>query len=218
MSGRDAAVHVAQRLRDDLRSGALHPRERLVEADLVARYATSRSVVRNALVELAAEGLIERQPHRGARVRGLTIREGVEFAEVRRELEALCARDAANAPASAETVRLGRLLEALRHAASAGDLVTYRRESAGFHALVIAMSGHESAQRQLEPIRMHDLQLNFPVAFAARPLQASEGEHEAIAQAILAGDAALAASSMWSHLDRVVRILAEHRDARGGES
>lgn len=215
MAGFDAAMRVAEQLRVDLRAGLLHPRERLIEHELVGRYASSRAVIRDALVELAAEGLVERKPNRGARVRGLTLHEGIEYAQVRRELEALCARDAATRAEPLERERLQTMLDALREAASVDDLVEYRRISAGFHGLVIEMSHHASAKRQLESVRMHDLQRNFPLAFSLRSLQASRGEHEAIAQAVLLGDGELAERSMHGHLDRVVQILVEYRATVG---
>src|SRR5690606_9631153 len=95
MPSTDPTQDLADRLRADLTRGEYHPRERLIEGDLVARYAMPRATVRAALLQLQAEGLVERTPNRGASVRALTVTEGIELAEVRRELEALCARDAA---------------------------------------------------------------------------------------------------------------------------
>ncbi|MGO2110794.1 MAG: GntR family transcriptional regulator [Pseudoclavibacter sp.] len=211
MAGSDAALRVAGQLRTELRAGLLHPRERLIEHELVERFASSRAVIRDALVQLAAEGVVERQPNRGARVRGLSVRDGIEYAQVRRELEALCAREAAGRADVAERERLHVMLDGLRAAALADDVVEYRRISAGFHGLIIDMAHHASAKRQLEAVRMHDLQRNFPRAFAMRSLLASEGEHEEIAQAVLAGDGGVAERCMHAHLDRVVQILVEYQ-------
>lgn len=211
MGSQDPAAVVAARLRADLQAGVLLPRERLVEHELVERYGSSRAVIREALIELATDGIVERKPNRGARVRGLSVRDGLEYAQVRRELEALCAREAARSTDAVGRQRLQALLDGLRAAAEAEDLVEYRVLSAGFHGVVIGLSGHASARRQLEAVRAHDLQRNFPRAFAIGPLTHSEGDHEAIAQAILAGDADRAERSMFVHLDRVVQMLEAYR-------
>src|SRR5208337_15324 len=88
---------IVERLRDDILAGRLAPGSRLVECELTARFSVSRGPVREALRRLAAEGLIEHLPHRGALVRRLTLREIRELFEIRVEMEALAARLAAAA-------------------------------------------------------------------------------------------------------------------------
>ena len=60
---------IVEKLRADILAGRLAPGTRLVECDLTARFAVSRGPVREALRRLAAEGLIEHLPNRGALVR-----------------------------------------------------------------------------------------------------------------------------------------------------
>src|SRR5579862_1938340 len=60
---------VVSKLEEDVILGRLHPRERLVEDDLMARFGAKRHVVRQALVALERTGVVERIPNRGARVR-----------------------------------------------------------------------------------------------------------------------------------------------------
>src|SRR5208337_5570820 len=83
---------IVERLREDILAGRLAPGSRLVECDLTARFAVSRGPVREALRRLAAEGLIEHWPHRGAVVRRLSGRTIRELFQIRMELEALAAR------------------------------------------------------------------------------------------------------------------------------
>ncbi len=86
---------IVERLRADILAGALAPGSRLVECDLTARFSVSRGPVREALRRLAAEGLIEHWPNRGAVVRRLSTRGMRELFEIRVEMEALAARLAA---------------------------------------------------------------------------------------------------------------------------
>lgn len=210
MENVDPAELLAARLREDLRRGEYHPRERLIESDLVARYGVPRATVRSSLLLLAAEGLIDRSPNRGASVRSLTIDEGIELAEVRRELEALCARDASERADPEERRRLGQAIEVLRYAVESDDLHTYRQSSIAFHEAVITMAHHESARRQLAAIRHHNLQRHFPAAFQG-PWSESEIDHIAIGEAIIEGRASDAADAMHRHLSRVIEFLEDYR-------
>jgi DNA-binding GntR family transcriptional regulator len=66
-----------------------------VEAELCESFTVPRAGVRAALIDLAADGLVERIQHRGARVRVVSIDEAVEITECRMVLEGLCAGKAA---------------------------------------------------------------------------------------------------------------------------
>src|SRR3981081_2131747 len=91
----DRGGDVYQRLRNEIVSGGFHPNERLVEADLALRLNSGRTAIRAALVRLDQEGLVSREPNRGARVRLVSDREALEIEEVRVTLEQLIVRHAA---------------------------------------------------------------------------------------------------------------------------
>lgn len=214
MERSDPAEQLAAQLRVDLGRGEYHPRERLIESELVSRYGFPRATVRSALLLLGAEGLIEREPNRGASVRGLSIEEGIELAEVRRELEALCARDAAIRATDAERDRLQSVVETLRYTAGDGDVHGYRQASIGFHETIIGISRHDGARRQLVTIRLHNLQRHFPVAFQSGPLSDSADDHVAIAQAVIRAAPDAAEQAMRFHLDRIVHYLVAYHERR----
>lgn len=211
----DQTQQLADRLRSDLARGEYHPRERLVESELVSRYGFPRATVRGALVQLATEGLVERSPNRGASVRSLSIEEGIELAEVRRELEALCARDAALKATPVERERMQAAIDSMRFASDTGDLHSYRQSSIAFHESIIAVSRHEGARRQLAAIRNHNLQRHFPIAFQSGPVSHSSVDHFEIGEAIISGDGQRASAAMREHLDRIVAMLESYRDTRG---
>jgi DNA-binding GntR family transcriptional regulator len=92
MEGTPDRLLAEQRLRTAITDGELAPGARLVEADLVELFGVSRSNVRLAIEALAADGLVERIPNRGARVRVVSTEEAVAITEARMVLEALIAR------------------------------------------------------------------------------------------------------------------------------
>jgi DNA-binding GntR family transcriptional regulator len=194
-------------LRNDLGAGVYHPRERLVEADLVDRYGTSRAAVREALIQLTSEGLVERTPNRGARVRPMTIEEAIEIAEVRRALESLCAALAAQRGSETERHALTGMADAMREAAGADRVSEYLSINARFHESIRRMSGHATAGAILEQFQHRPIDRFFPQPFRARPPMASVADHDRIAAAIGAGDAPAAEAAMQSHLGRLVDDL-----------
>ncbi len=194
-------------IRRDLAEGAYHPRERLVEADLVARYATTRAAVREALIQLTTEGLIERAPNRGARVRAMSIEEAIEIAEVRRALESLCAARAAERGTPAERIELLTIARSLHAAATADRVGEYLSINARFHSVIHAMARHTTAQTILGHFQHRPIDRFFPQPFRGQPPTASVDEHERIAAAIAAGDSAGAERAMHEHLTSLVDTL-----------
>lgn len=200
-------------LRGDLADGAYHPRERLVESDLVARYSTTRAAVRDALIQLASEGLVERIANRGARVRGMSIEEAIEIAEVRCLLETMCAGRAAERGTPAERLRLLTLARELRQAAAANQVSEYLTVNAQFHATIFDMAAHATARRILEQFQHRPIDRFFPQPFRSQPPTASVDEHERVAAAIAAGERAEAERAMREHLENLVVTLRQHQRA-----
>jgi len=87
--GLPAAVRV---LEEDIVLGSLHPRERLIEDDLIRRFGFKRHVAREVLAELARRGLVERRKNVGCEVRAFSPQEVAELYQLRELLEAEAAR------------------------------------------------------------------------------------------------------------------------------
>jgi DNA-binding GntR family transcriptional regulator len=83
--------NILRNLEEDIVFGVFHPKERLTEEDLMARFGLKRHVVRDALSQLDSMGLVVRVPNRGAYVRELTPKEVIEIYEVREILEVAAA-------------------------------------------------------------------------------------------------------------------------------
>ncbi len=194
-------------IRRDLADGAYNPRERLVEADLVARYGASRAAVREALIQLATEGLIERAPNRGARVRGMSPTEAIEIAEVRRALECLSVARAATRATPTERAAILALARSLRDAALANDVGGYLRLNARFHQSIQAMAGHATVQGILAKFQSRPIDRFFPEPFLPVPPTASVDAHVRIAEAIAGGEPDAAQCAMHDHLTDLIEVL-----------
>src|SRR5690625_6315066 len=113
---------IKNRIRQRIIDGEFLPGERLVEHKLSEEVAVSRSPIREALRSLAAEGLVNIEPHRGAFVATLAKEDAMEMVEVRAALEGLNAKLAAQNIKGREVEKLKKILEKGTQAIEKGDL------------------------------------------------------------------------------------------------
>lgn len=214
MDSAPAQRRLIEAIRGDLLSARFKPGERLVVNVLASRYETPPAAIRTALVTLAAEGLVERPPHRSASVRALTIDEGIEIAEIRRELEALCARHAANVATAAEKGEILGLVEAMRIATNQSLPDEYHELSVRFHDRIADVAQQVTARRFLREMRNHRLDLHFPAAFESDTTTDSLLQHEKIARAIADGDPDGSERLMRDHVSEIVALLEQYAATR----
>ncbi|TWE27866.1 GntR family transcriptional regulator [Prauserella muralis] len=207
---------VVDAIRDAIVRGEFVPNQRLVEADLSARFAASRAAVRSALLELTNEGLVERVQNRGARVRAVSLAEAVEISEVRMMLEGLCAAKAAERVTATEIGELTAIGTHMRAAVSSGDVLGYSRLNQTLHRRIREISGQETASRVLERLRAQSVRHQFKLAMHPGRPAVSLPEHLAIIEAICAHDAEAAEQAARAHLRSVIAALREVDNAEGG--
>src|ERR1700745_2432131 len=140
----DSKPVVTEALRAAIIAGEFAPRQRLVEIDLCERFGTSRFILRSALQELSAQGLVEFQRNRGARVREISLGEAIEITEVRKLLEGLQAARAAERVTPAEAAALRGIVTGMHAAVSGGELLRYSDLNASLHAAIRDIAAHET--------------------------------------------------------------------------
>lgn len=205
----DTSPDLAQRIRDAILDGRFAPNQRLIEADLSESFDASRASVRTALMALAAEGIVERLPHRGARVRAISVAEAIEIVEARIGLESLCARKAAEKVSDEEAADLRDLREQIEIAVGMGDLVGYARLNQDLDRRVREISGHATATQLLERLHAQSARHQFRLAYAPGRAQRSAPEHVAIIDAVLARDPGAAERATREHLEGIIALLSE---------
>lgn len=197
-------VSQAQRLRDLLEDaiveGRFPPGARLDPEALAREYQCSRTPIREALQQLAMSGMVRVVPKRGTFVTQLGVTELVERFEVMAELEGMCARLAARRITEEELAALREAHEACRARAEAGDANGYYYENGIFHQRIYEAShngflAQEAARLHaaLQPYRRMQLQVRHR-------LERSFAEHEAVVEAIAAGDEARAEALLRGHV------------------
>lgn len=195
-----AAKKLAQAIADAIFSGEFAPGVRLDEQQLAARFSVSRTPVREALRQLATTGLIELKPRRGAFVTRVSPAQLEELFVAMGELEATCARLAAQSMSPTERRRLQVFHDRMGDLARAGDAMGFAEANNVFHTMIYAGARNAvladmtaAMRRRLMPYRRAQFLLE------GRPPR-SHAEHDAIVRAILAGDARGAHEAMLHHV------------------
>lgn len=141
-SPRSETVRVTETLRDEIIDGQRAPGSRLVERNLASELGVSRVPVREALKQLASEGLVTHRPNTWATVREFSPSDVADLGEVRQAFDLLAFELAAQRHTREGLAALEATLEAGRRQAEAGDAVGAHRSAADFHAQVTELSGN----------------------------------------------------------------------------
>ncbi len=195
-----AAEKVRVRLEHDILAFVIKPGEKLDETRLAEINGVSRTPVREALRQLAASGLVDMRPHRGAVARRLSLGEIVELFEMMAMFEGLCARLAAKRAMMHHLAAVRAAHEACRIYVTSEDIDNYYKANEFFHEQIYNACGNSSLIKQtlqlrdrLKPFRRY--QLN-----RVNRLMESFAEHERIVIAIEGGDARVAEELIQEHL------------------
>jgi DNA-binding GntR family transcriptional regulator len=205
-----------QRLRSAITDGDMVPGARLVEADLVELLGVSRSNVRLAIDALVAEGLVERIPHRGARVRVVSTGEAVAITEARMALEALIARKAAERVPADDVDRLRAHLGLMRSAVEAGDLLKYSALIQQLHGMIRDLAGQPVAAGLIDRLQAQLVRHQFRLSLRPGRPQVSLRELTDLVDAIASGDPDRAEAAAGAHFRSVIAALSEPNPPLGG--
>ncbi|MFF2727958.1 GntR family transcriptional regulator [Streptomyces sp. NPDC058008] len=208
-TGREGRSAVSSGIREALAAGDMVPGQRLVEQELSEVFRATRSSVREALQDLAAEGLVELIPRRGARVRVISIEEAVQITECRALLEGLCARRAAEYATDEVRQELRGIGEAMNRAVGDGDPDAYSVLNRRLHERIGEAGGQKVAQALLE--RMNGQMVRYQFRLALRPGRPARSlpQHLAIIDAVVTGDPDAAEAAARAHVESVVDALRE---------
>jgi DNA-binding GntR family transcriptional regulator len=199
-----AVESVIEAITEGVKDGRYAPGQRLVEADLTAELGISRGSLREALGRLAAEGMLELEPYRGAVVRRLSPEDVQDLFNIREVLEGEAARLAAlRIDEGSNRASLEREMAVVDGFRGRNDTMAYMDENERFHELVVELSGSKLLARLIPQLQVHAFRLLFRrmiVEDSAMPN--SIDEHAEVAAAILSGDAKAAERAMRVHVRR----------------
>ncbi|MFQ5896095.1 MAG: GntR family transcriptional regulator, partial [Nitrospinota bacterium] len=180
---------VSESIKDAILRGAFKPGDKLVESALTASLNVSRTPLREAFRELAAEGYLTLVPHRGAYVSRLTADEVRDIYTITSALEGLAVRLATPRMDEAALRQLKALHGELRRAHRARDIDLYYAANRTYHRFISQQSGNGRLVNMIEGLRRQILKTRVLSLSVQGRLDASMREHEEILDAVLARDA-----------------------------
>lgn len=212
------ADQVFEAVREAITTGELVPGELYSVYQLAAELGVSRTPVREACVRLAHTGMVRFERNRGIRVRQAGVADIRELFQLRLLLEPPAVRRAASR-ADPDVVRLlGTELAGMRSASTgAGDEPTFMAHDRRFHEVLLAGAGNGRLVAIVRELRDATSTRGGSTVSRSRTLADVAAEHEAILDAVRAGDPAAAESAVAAHLRHTGSLLLAQVAAETGE-
>lgn len=208
---RTAAEFVVYQLRRKILSGEIPAGERLRQNHIAAEFGVSSTPVREALRDLAAEGLIMSDAHRGNMVRGLTISDVSEIYDLRRKLEPMLIERTFSQVGPEDLLQCEALIETMEETS---DIVRWSQLNGQFHALLSGPDQDIRTARLVESLR------DASMPYVALSLYGREDElarsnvdHRLIIDAYRLRDLARATELNDIHLQATIKIIRQKLSA-----
>ncbi|MER5219402.1 GntR family transcriptional regulator [Streptomyces flaveus] len=200
---RNYRERVADALRAALIAGELRPGEVYSAPTLAARFGVSATPVREAMLDLVKEGLVDTVPNKGFRVTAVSEKQLDEYTHIRSLIEI---PTTAGLATTADPVALEALRPAAEEtvtAAAAGDLIAHVEADTRFHLGLLALAGNEHLVEVVRDLRKRSRLYGLQALAEAGRLEDSAKEHLEILEALAARDEEAVRAVMTRHLGHV---------------
>lgn len=195
---------VLQALKREIMLGELAPGEMLGELALAARFGCSQGKVREALLGLQDEGLVQRHGYRGTQVSSCTAEEAVEMFRIRQQIECRGIRKVVLAPRERLVAELRGLVEAMVTSAEAGDELELAAIDRTFHQRIFADAELAALEPILHRCLIHNHRFKISRSGERRDLRRTALRHGPIVDLIEEGDAEAAERALFHHIATIV--------------
>ncbi|MDH6515656.1 DNA-binding GntR family transcriptional regulator [Streptomyces sp. SAI-135] len=194
---------VADALRAALIAGELLPGQVYSAPALAARFGVSATPVREAMLDLAKEGLVDTVPNKGFRVTAVSEEQLDEYTHIRSLIEIPTVVELAS---TADPVSLEALRPAAREivqAAVSGDLIAYVEADTRFHLGLLALAGNAHLVQVVGDLRKRSRLYGLTPLVKSGRLLASAEEHLELLDALVARDEPAVREVMTRHIGHV---------------
>ena len=207
-----ASARIYAELRDQLLSLQRRPGEAISESQIALSCGVSRTPVREAILKLADEGLVDIFPQSGIFVSRIPMAALPEAIIIRKALEETTARLSAERATASQVLNLQAILQRQREADAAQDRDGFHQADEAFHAAIAIVAGYPGIWTLILKVKVHvDRYRRLTLPQAGRMAQVI-AEHAAILAAIKTHDPSAARIAMESHLDRLLRDISTTHD------
>jgi DNA-binding GntR family transcriptional regulator len=201
---RSLAEQISDTLVEAIGLGVLQPNERVIEADIAARFKVSRVPVREALKILATQGILDGESHRGLHV--MTIDDTMinRTCEARLAIELIAMRTLMAAPDLLEQLgpALDRRIATMANEVRREDLTAVNRADLGFHSDICLISGNKIVWTLWQALSRHVSIVFGREILSEKAIAVLVPQHEELKRALLSGDESRAATALRDHIFR----------------
>jgi DNA-binding GntR family transcriptional regulator len=201
------------RLRDMIVQGEIAPGARLNERVLCQQLGISRTPLREALKVLAAEGLVELLPNRGAVVTQLTLRAVQEIFEVMGALERLAGELVCRNATEADIAEIRALHYQMMVYYARGDLAGYFRYNQQIHLKLVESTGNATLAATYRNLNAHVRRARYMANLSRERWDKAVQEHEEILDALMKRDSARLQGLLQDHLGHKMLVVLEALNA-----
>jgi len=202
-----------QEIRQGIRDGSFERDRRYSENELAVSLGISRTPVREALLELARQGLVEIFPQRGFRLRELSSEECAEIFALRGILEGYIVQILARAATAEQVIRLNELL--IEQSKAVDDPGTFLAIDEEFHLLMPDMACQSRTRDMLSTLRGAMWLMGSSALATPRRSPEVLAEHHSIVDAIAAHEPTRAARAIRKHISATAHAVNQSRRGRG---
>lgn len=208
VQGRSNFQTALEQLREMIFMGDLAAGSDHLETELAEKLGMSRTPVREALLTLEGQGLLQVRPRRGVRILPISPDDMAEIYDVLTELESMAARNAARAGYSDEALsELASMVTQMDCALKKGDLYSWAFADDRFHHELVRLGGNSRAMLIVERMQDQVRRARLATLFMRTLPVSSNKDHEAVFAAIKAGDEKRAHAQHWMHREKAKRTL-----------
>jgi DNA-binding GntR family transcriptional regulator len=210
------AVQIRAVLRREIVTGRIPPRTMLSEQELSQRFGVSRTPIREALIKLAEENLVDIYPQYGSFVAPIKLRDVFDSQFVRESLECAAVERAVARLDDAQAKALSAILQRQRLLHRGRDYDAFFQADEQMHALIMEIAGHANAWRQVESAKAQMDRVRHLSMRKVRKRPTVIAEHSLIVDRLIHRDRAGAVEAMRGHLRGLFRSVAVLTAANAG--
>jgi DNA-binding GntR family transcriptional regulator len=204
---RSLSEELAEHLRDLIISGDLAAGGKIDEPELCARFAVSRTPLREAIKIVATEGLVTLTPNRGARVATITAAEIAELFPIMGALEGLAGELAIARLTDKSLARLEALHADICAARKASNWLAYAKANRGFHELIFTIAANTALHQTYQQLMVRIHAVRFVARQPADAWDQAVADHEDIMGALRARRTKDLGRLLRRHLDHKARSV-----------
>jgi len=197
-------------LKTEIVKGAIKPGTKLLEGKIAEQMGISRTPVREALRELAAEGFLKMNPNQGMIVNNASIEDVQNVLQIRGVLEGLAARLTATLISKEETKKLDSYIKQMEKFTGRNDSLAFSDIDAKFHELIVNSCGNKqliqirkNISEQVNRYRIKSLNVPGRLKYSLK-------EHQEIAEALKIKDSKRADILSKKHIESALENFLSH--------